>query len=66
MQTRIRKAREQRNITKSKAAEELGISLKTLYNYEHGQEVPSSVLIKMSQLYDYSTDYLLGLSTTLL
>ncbi len=58
----LRAIRNKKQINKFNAAELLGISLKSLYNYEHGKTIPSDVLIKMSKLYDCSVDYLLGLT----
>lgn len=57
----LKKARVSAELTKSQAAESLNVSLKSLYNYEHGKPIPSNVLSEMSNLYECSTDYLLGL-----
>ncbi len=58
--TRLIKIRKHNKLTRPKAAESLGVSLKSLYNYECGKPIPSDVLVKMSKLYDCSVDYLLG------
>ena len=62
MENRLKEVRKSVGFKKNEAARLLGISIKSLYNYEHGQDVPASVLIKMSDIYDCPTDYLLGLS----
>lgn len=60
--TKTREARIKKGITKGMAADKLHISLKGLYNYEHGKPIPSDVLINMSRLYECTTDYLLGIN----
>lgn len=46
--------------TKESLASKLGISVKTYYNWINcDTDLPSSALIKMSQLFKVSTDYLL-------
>lgn len=58
----IKNARLAKEIKQADAAKQLRISLKSLYNYEHGGAVPSDVLIKMSELYKCPSDYLLGIT----
>lgn len=49
--------------TQNDIASALGISPKTYSSYVRGERaIPSDKLIKMSQLFHCSTDYLLGLS----
>lgn len=44
-----------------RAAKALGIHRETLYAYERGEQpIPSDVLLRMSALYNTSTDSLLG------
>lgn len=62
MENRIKLCRVAAGLKKSEAERLLGVSAKSLYNYEHGTDVPASVLIKMAEIYDCTTDYLLGIS----
>ncbi|WP_018751156.1 helix-turn-helix domain-containing protein [Paenibacillus sanguinis] len=61
MYKRIRDLREDRDLTQQRLAEHLNISQATYSRYESGNlDVPSSVLIKLSEFYDVSIDYILG------
>jgi transcriptional regulator with XRE-family HTH domain len=42
-------------------ADKLGVERKTFYNWEKKQDLPVSMLINMSKLFDTSVDKLLGL-----
>ena len=58
---RIRSARIFRGYTLQKEADMLDISLRTLQNYEAGErEPPFYILVKMADLLDVPTDFLLG------
>ncbi len=60
---RIRDLREDRDITQKQMAEVLHCSQQVYSNYELGQrDVPTEVLIKLSQFHCVSVDYILGLS----
>lgn len=58
---RIRDLREDADLKQSQLAEAVGISQKTLSNYETGATNPDSyAIIKLAEYFDVSTDYLLG------
>ena len=55
--------REERNLTQRQLAEALSISNSSISAYETGSRMPpADMLIKMSQYFDVTTDYLLGLT----
>ena len=59
----LRKIREKRNITQVKLATELGVSQELISRYELGSSFPTpNMLIKLSQFFNCSVDYLLGLT----
>jgi transcriptional regulator with XRE-family HTH domain len=61
MYKRIRDLREDRDLTQTKLAEHLHISQATYSRYESGElDVPSAVLIKLSNFYKVSIDFILG------
>ena len=45
-------------------AAELGVSRKTVYNWMTSGNIPQRALLKMSDLFDKSIDYLLGRSAS--
>ncbi|ANU53145.1 helix-turn-helix transcriptional regulator [Acutalibacter muris] len=48
-------------LTKDELAERLGVSRKTLLNWQTGRtEIPSGKLIKLAYMFDCTIDYLLG------
>ncbi len=60
---RIRDLREDRDITQKEIAKKLNCSQQVYSNYELGQrDVPTDILIKLSNYYNVSVDYILGLS----
>ena len=60
---RIRDLREDKDLTQKQMADILHCSQQVYSNYELGQrDIPTEVLIKLSELYDVSVDYLLGLT----
>ena len=60
---RIRDLREDRDITQKEIAKKLNCSQQVYSNYELGQrDIPTDILIKLSNLYNVSVDYILGLS----
>lgn len=63
MYQRIRDLREDRDWKQRQVAEFLNCSQQVYSNYELGQrDIPTEILIKLSTLYNVSTDYLLGLT----
>ena len=63
MYRRIRDLREDRDLTQREVAEVLNCSQQVYSNYELGQrDIPTAVLIRLSDLYGVSVDYLLGLT----
>lgn len=60
----IDRKREEKGLSKRELAAEIGISLKTYYNWINGKtDIPSSALLKMSTMFNVSIDYLLIGST---
>ena len=60
---RIRDLREDKDLTQKAMAKALNCSQQVYSNYELGQrDIPTDILIKLSDLYDVSTDYILGVS----
>ena len=52
-----------RNLLQKQVAEGAGIPLRTYQRYENGEREPSaSTLVALSDFFNVSTDYLLGLS----
>lgn len=62
MYQRIRDLREDNDLTQKQVADILNISQSTYSRYESGfLDIPSSVLIDLSEYYGVTTDYILGL-----
>ncbi len=60
---RIRDLREDRDLTQKEMAKVLNCSQQVYCNYELGQrDIPTDILIKLSQFHKVSVDYILGLS----
>ena len=60
---RIKDMREDRDLKQREVAEYLHCSQQVYSNYELGQrDIPTDILIKLSQLYNVSIDYLLEIS----
>ena len=63
MYRRIRNLREDRDLTQKELAKELNCSQQVYSNYELGQrDIPTYVLIRLSEFYNVSVDYILGLT----
>ena len=63
MYRRIRDLREDRDLTQKEMAKVLNCSQQAYSNYELGQrDIPTDILIKLSNFYKVSVDYLLGLT----
>ena len=55
--------RENSDLTQKQLSEYLCCSQQAYSNYELGQrDIPTDILIKLSEFYNVSTDYLLGLT----
>jgi transcriptional regulator with XRE-family HTH domain len=60
---RIRDLREDEDLKQAYVALKLNISQQTYQRYESGErEIPVHLLVELAELYDVSTDYLLGLT----
>lgn len=63
MYKRIKELRELNEYSKAAVAKLIGINQRTYDNYENGgRELPASVLIKLSKLYNVSCNYILELT----
>lgn len=63
MYRRIRDLREDKDLKQRQVAELLNCSQQVYSNYELGQrDIPTDVLIRLSDFYQVSVDYLLGLT----
>ena len=64
MYQRIRDLREDRDLKQRQIADYLNCSQQVYSNYELGQrDIPTDILIKLSEFYGVSIDYLLGLTS---
>lgn len=64
MYRRIRDLREDRDLKQRQLAEFLNCSQQVYSNYELGQrDIPTDVLIRLSEFYNVSVDYILGLTS---
>ena len=62
---RIKKLREQNGITQTELAQKLNITRSSVNAWEMGISAPSTQnIIEISELFDVSTDYLLGVNKT--
>lgn len=60
-QKRLKELRSERNLTQKTLAQNIGVSLSSIINYENGQRFPvAGVLSLMQQYFDVSREYLLG------
>lgn len=63
MYKRIRDLREDNDLSQKQIAKALNCSQQVYSNYELGQrDIPTYILIKLSDFYNVSVDYILGLS----
>lgn len=63
MYKNIKSLREDNDITQKTMAEYLHCSQQVYSNYELGQrDIPTDVLIKLSEFYNVSVDFILGLT----
>lgn len=57
----LKKLRLRKNLTQKSVAEKIGVKNNTLSSYESGKRQPDfDTLSKLAELYDVSTDYILG------
>ncbi len=63
MYMNIEAERARNNLSQDELAGKLGITRKTYYAGQLKEEFSSSMLLKMSKIFDCSIDYLLGLTT---
>ena len=62
---KIKKIREQHNITQSELAKQLGITRSSVNAWEMGVSVPSTqYIVELAYIFSVSTDFLLGVDTT--
>lgn len=60
---RIRDLREDNDLTQKEMSAVLNCSQQVYSNYELGQrDIPTAILISLSEYYNVSTDYILGLT----
>lgn len=65
MYERIRDLREDKDMTQTQIASYLNCSQRIYSNYERGEvDIPTSILIKLADLHNTSTDYLLNRTNT--
>lgn len=63
MENKIKQLRLDKKFTQQKVADYLGIDRSNYSKYELGKlEISIEMLVKLSQLYNVTTDYILGLS----
>ena len=63
MYQKIRDLREDKDLKQRELAEVLNCSQRIYSNYERGEvDIPTQVLITLSEFYNTSVDYLLGLT----
>ncbi len=63
MYPRIRDLREDHDLRQKEVAAYLNCSQQVYSNYELGQrDIPTDVLIRLTEIYDVSADYILGLT----
>lgn len=62
---RIRDLREDHDLTQREIAAKLNMPQPQYCRYEQGyRDIPTDILIKLSEIYNVSTDYILGLTNT--
>lgn len=61
----MRSERVRAGLSQSEVAERVGVDQRTVSNYERGiTNVPADVLLKLSDIYGCTTDWLLGITDT--
>lgn len=64
--TRLRKLREEKELSQAEVAKLIGVGRTTYLKYESGENRPTRKLKELSQLFGVSMDYILGNSNSLL
>ena len=64
MYLNIEAERKRNGLSQEEFVEKINISRKSYYNWQLKENFPSVVLVRMSNLFNCSIDYLLGLKTT--
>jgi transcriptional regulator with XRE-family HTH domain len=60
---RLLEIRNSKGMTQKQLAERLGVTIRTITNYENGSREPNiKTLIALTQIFGVSADYLLGLT----
>lgn len=59
---RLEEIRKRKKLSQTDVCKRVGISKKTYYNYVHTDIIPSDKLIRLAELFDCTTDYLIGVS----
>ena len=62
MWAHIEEERRRAGMTKDRLCKEIGITVRTYWNYSQGSPIPSDKLIAMARMFECSADYLLGLT----
>lgn len=63
MYKRIRELREDKDMSQTQIAQILSCSQRVYSNYERGElDIPTEILIKLSELHNVSVDYILELT----
>ena len=58
---RMRELREDHDLTQKQVAAQLSMSQPQYFRYEQGyRDIPTDILIRLADLYQCSTDYILG------
>ncbi len=60
MRIRLRDLREDSDLTQRTLASYLHMSQSGYARYEKGENIPTSVLVRLADFYDVSVDYLIG------
>lgn len=65
MLQRLKDLREDHDLTQQKLSNLLGMKQQQYARYETGEtKIPVEVIVKLAEIYNVSTDYLLGLTNT--
>lgn len=60
---RLKNLREDRDLLQKDVAKVIGISQRGYSHYETGENnIPNSILVKLAQFYETSTNYILGIT----
>lgn len=62
MYINIEAERARHKLSLDELSKKIGVERKTLYNWQLNGKIPATALIKMSEVFNCSVDYLLGLT----